>query len=57
MNKEFGDKKSFVVGLIIIFALLFFCVSVSIYQMLLPKVVISPLGPFPKNPQITGIIP
>ena len=25
MNKEFGDKKSFVVGLIIIFALLFFC--------------------------------
>ncbi len=38
MNKEFGDKKSFVVGLIIIFALLLFFVGIGIYHSYLPVV-------------------
>ncbi len=40
MNKEFGDKKSFVVGLIIIFALLLFCAGVGMCHSLLPEVTI-----------------
>lgn len=38
MNSELGDKKSFVVGLIISFALLFFCAGVGICHGFLPAV-------------------
>lgn len=38
MNKEFGDKKSFVVGLIIIFALLFLFVGIGYCYSFLPVV-------------------
>ena len=38
MNKEFGDKKSFVVGLIIIFALLFLFAGIGYCYSFLPVV-------------------